>query len=192
MNWLAHLLLSEPTPEFRIGNLLPDLLSAAELRRTPAIFSSGIACHRAIDAFTDTHPIVRRSIGRLNRAHRRFGGIIVDMFYDHSLARNWRLYSECPFEDFVHDAYESFIACAFELPEAANSVLQRMSSEDWLGSYGTVDGLRQALNRIGARLRNPVRLGECVPELEATQNELHQDFAEFFPLLIAHIKAGQP
>ena len=33
MNWLAHALLSENTPVFRLGNLLPDFLTAAELQQ---------------------------------------------------------------------------------------------------------------------------------------------------------------
>jgi acyl carrier protein phosphodiesterase len=190
MNWLAHILLSEPTPEFRIGNILPDLLSANELRGIPATFAPGVACHRIIDAFTDRHPAVRRSIERLSRSHRRFGGIIVDMLYDHLLAVNWSLYSGVPFDDFVNDVYDSFEKRSSELPEIATTVLERMSMENWLGSYRTVEGVRDALNRIGARLRNPVRLGECIPELKAAQKDFHSDFAEFFPELVAHVRAA--
>jgi len=186
MNWLAHLLLSETTPEFRIGNILPDLLSASELRSVPGVFAPGVECHRLIDAFTDRHATVRRSIGRLDPAHRRFGGIIIDVFYDHSLAANWSVHCDRPLDDFVRDVYQSFASCRHEFPPAARAVLQRMSNEDWLGSYRTLDGARYALNRIGNRLRNSVRLGECIPEV--SQDELHKDFTEFFPLLIAHVE----
>jgi acyl carrier protein phosphodiesterase len=31
MNWLAHLHLSEASPAFRLGNILPDLAPAPEL-----------------------------------------------------------------------------------------------------------------------------------------------------------------
>src|SRR5688572_426656 len=100
MNWLAHLLLSEPTPEFRIGNLLPDLLPASELQTLSPIFRRGVECHRRIDAFTDTHPVFRRSVARLVPPHRRFGGVLIDLFYDHFLATNWRQYSPIPLDEF--------------------------------------------------------------------------------------------
>lgn len=71
MNWLAHLLLSEPPPTLRVGGLLPDLVSAAVLENLPMEFQRGIERHRQVDAFTDSHPIVRRSVQRI----RRYGGL---------------------------------------------------------------------------------------------------------------------
>src|SRR5215208_1187298 len=98
MNWLAHLLLSEPTPHFRIGNLLPDLLNHRELQAVHSRFKSGIDCHRLIDRFTDSHPVVRRSRERFGPTYRRFSGILVDIFYDHFLAQTWSSYSEISLE----------------------------------------------------------------------------------------------
>ncbi|MEI9895635.1 MAG: hypothetical protein WDN28_17535 [Chthoniobacter sp.] len=68
MNWLAHLYLSEPNAAFRLGNLLPDLASATALAGLPGEFQAGIQRHRRIDAFTDRHPVFRRSsIGSARR-----------------------------------------------------------------------------------------------------------------------------
>ena len=89
MNWLAHLHLSEPTSAFRLGNVLPDLVPARDLANLPEAFQRGIKCHHRIDAFTDAHPKFRQSVARLSPRFRRFGGIIVDVFYDHFLAVNW-------------------------------------------------------------------------------------------------------
>jgi acyl carrier protein phosphodiesterase len=100
MNWLAHLLLSEPEAAFRIGNILPDILTRAELQKLSPIFQGGAETHRLIDAFTDCHPVVRRSIGRFVPPFRRFGGILVDVFYDHFLAVDWINYSEVPLGNF--------------------------------------------------------------------------------------------
>ena len=49
--------------------------------------------HRRIDSFADTHPAFRRSRGRVSAARRRVAGIMVDMFYDHFLARHWGQFS---------------------------------------------------------------------------------------------------
>src|SRR5262245_27969290 len=101
MNWLAHLLLSEPTSAFRIGSLLPDFVRPPLLAGLPIDFQRGIECHRRIDAFTDAHPIVRRSVGRFVPPYRRFAGILVDVFYDHFLARDWTAHASIPLTDFV-------------------------------------------------------------------------------------------
>ena len=183
MNWLAHLLLSEPTPAFRVGNLLPDLLPAAELKRLPQEFQCGIRRHLQIDAFTDSHPIVRRSVLLLGPAYRRFGGILTDMFYDHFLACDWRRYSEATLEDFSSTIYSSFESLRQDIPPAASLRLQQIKTADLLCSYREIDGIRCALDGIGCRLRRPVALGESIAKLELHYDALHDDFTEFFPKL---------
>src|SRR5688500_2273474 len=89
MNWLAHLILSEPSPAVRSGNLHPDILSWSKVHAVPEKFHAGIACHRIIDGFTDANPIFRRSVGRIDPPYRRYAGILIDVFYDHFLAREW-------------------------------------------------------------------------------------------------------
>src|SRR4051794_20998713 len=117
MNWLAHLFLSESSPGFRLGNLLPDLVGPEQLRGLPPDVMRGIECHRHIDAFTDRHPIVRESIGRLSGTYRRFGGILMDVFYDHFLATEWARYSKVPLDAFAADVYKSFETLPVAVPE---------------------------------------------------------------------------
>ena len=191
MNWLAHLLLSEPTPAFRVGNLLPDLLPAADLKRLPLEYQRGIRRHRQIDAFTDSHPIVHRGILLLGPAYRRFGGILTDMFYDHFLACDWHHYSEATLEDFSAAIYSSFESLREDLPPSASLILQQIRAVDLLCTYRHIDGIRRALERMGARLRRPVPLGESIAELELHYDILHADFTEFFAELRDHIEAHQ-
>lgn len=188
MNWLAHLFLSEPNPAFRIGNLLPDLVPAAQLRALPARFMPGIECHRHIDAFTDRHPVVRRSIARLVPPHRRFGGVLVDLFYDHFLAVNWANYSGESLEQFAQSVYADLESHWRELPATATGRLYGMRSDDWLCSYREIANVRLALDQIGARLRRPRALGAGVTELERNYPALQADFHEFFPELRAHVQ----
>jgi len=188
MNWLAHVFLSEPTAAFRIGNLLPDLLPATGLRELPVAFMPGVECHRRIDVFTDTHPIVRRSIARLAPPHRRFGGILMDLFYDHFLAVGWQSYSVQPLEQFTQSVYASFETLRHELPVEVARLFQRMQSEDWLCSYREIANVRLALDRIGSRLRKPQALGGSVVELERNYGALRDDFTEFFPELRTHVQ----
>lgn len=188
MNWLAHLFLSEPSAAFRIGNLLPDLLPAAGLRDLPAEFLRGAECHRRIDAFTDSHPVVRRSVARLVAPHRRFGGVLIDLFYDHFLAVGWKNYSAVTLEQFTGSVYKDFETNEHELPPEVTATLQKMRSADWLGSYREIANVRLALDRIGLRLRKPRALGGSVVELERNYGSLHADFTEFFPELRVHVQ----
>ena len=186
MNWLAHLLLSEPTAAFRIGNMLPDMLRLSDLNAMPQEFQGGIARHRAIDSFTDAHPVVRRSIERIQPPFRRWGGVLVDVFYDHFLARDWPLYADVPLDDFAQEIYRDFDLCREHLPAELWARLQQMKRDNWLCSYREIDGIETALRRIEFRLRKPFALHEATRELEAHYHELADDFREFFPQLAAH------
>jgi len=187
MNWLAHLYLSEPTPASRIGNLLPDFASAPELAALPSLFQQGIAQHRRIDAFTDSHPVVRRSLQRIEPPFRRFGGILCDIFYDHFLARDWESYSPEPLPDFARSVYVSFDTFSGVLPPEVCSRLAQMRTDDWLCSYRELAGISRALERTGARFRRPVPLGEALAVLEQHYDAFHADFREFFPELQSHV-----
>jgi len=189
MNWLAHLLLSEPTPAFRIGNLLPDFVRPPMLAGLPLDFQRGIECHRRIDAFTDSHPVVRRSTSRFDPPYRRFAGILVDVFYDHYLARNWTAHASMPLATFVTEVYVGIESHRDQLPALAYARLTQMKSHDWLSSYGDLSGIEMALQRIGMRLRRPVDLAAAISVLDRNYEAFRADFQEFFPQLRAHVEA---
>jgi len=186
VNWLAHLHLSEPTPAFRIGNLLPDFLKQGELDNLPAEFQPGIRMHRRIDAFTDAHPVVRGCVIGFQPPFRRFGGILTDVFFDHLLACRWEEYSPVSLDDFASEVYEEFELFRERIPTNAYDALQRMRRENWLCSYRSISGIETIIRRIGRRLRRPVDLTGATSEFLARQREFELAFGEFFPELIAH------
>jgi len=187
MNWLAHLLLSEPTPAFRIGNLLPDLVSFSALSSLPEKYQRGIRQHRQIDAYTDAHPVFRRSIQRLGPEFRRFGGILIDMFYDHFLSREWKSHSDIPLPDFTAEVYASFDCHWAEIPEEAHAPLQGMREYNWLCCYEEMGDLSVTLDRISQRFRRPVDLVSAIPVLEREYDSFRADFEIFFPELTLSI-----
>ena len=144
--------------------------------------------HRAVDAYTDSHPEWRKSRNRLSPGRRRYAGIIVDVFYDHFLARNWETFSS------NGDSLDEFVArCHADLrkrrdvtPPEVLPIFKRMADEDWLGSYLEMEGIAQALNRISLRspVLGPVR-GSIV-ELERNYAGIEADFLAFYPDLIAY------
>ena len=189
MNWLAHLLLSEPTPQFRVGNVLADILPIHELRALAPEFQPGIARHREIDSFTDRHPIVRQSIARLDTRFRRYGGVIVDIFYDHLLTANWAEHSALQLNPFVESFHQDVEQCRPFIPSNAYSILFHMRTGEWLTSYGDIDGVHITLDRISRRLRRPFDLASASNELQRHYAEFTRDFEEFFPAIRARFHA---
>jgi acyl carrier protein phosphodiesterase len=190
VNWLAHLLLSEPNSGFRVGNLLPDLINVSDRTQIPAVFHRGMESHRRIDAFTDAHPMVRRSINRTSKPYRRLAPILVDVFYDHFLSVRWEQYSPVPLGQFVREAYDSFAEQRDLLPPLVGDALQRMRDENWLESYRDLAGVRLTLERMSRRFRRPVDLAGGVAELERHYADFGADFDVFFPELQQHVAAG--
>ena len=195
MNWLAHLYLSTAQPEFQLGNLLADQVRGADRTKMSSAFQKGAACHLAIDVFTERHPITQRSRQRIPSSHRRFSGILVDIYYDHCLARDWSRYSPQPLAEFTQTAYQALLPLAPGLPEEARITLERIIEYDWLTSYQTLDGIADILQRLSHRLaerwQRDVDLMEALPELTAQDAALSADFHEFFPQLQAHVGPNQ-
>lgn len=190
MNWLAHVFLSEPDVEFRLGNLFADIVRGPDLLAMPHGFRQGAQCHRAIDAFTDRHLVTLASRSRISADYGRFSGILIDLFYDHILARSWETYADMPLSDFTASFYAASTEYADTLPQQARFVFQVMKEEDLLGSYVRIDGIETALRRVShrlsSRLSRTVALEGAVAELTGNYDAFAQDFAEFFPLLQAH------
>ncbi|BAZ08683.1 hypothetical protein NIES4071_04880 [Calothrix sp. NIES-4071] len=190
MNWLAHLLLSKPDIESRLGNLLADLVKGAARENLSDRIKEGIKYHQAIDAFTDSHFIVHRSKQRISSTYRRFAGILIDGFYDHYLAKNWDTYSNLPLDSFTAEIYESFLAYPEPLPSYANQVITQMAREDWLGRYRNIEGIEYLLirlsNRLSQRFKNKteINLEPAINELTKNYIDLEDDFIQFFPLLM--------
>jgi acyl carrier protein phosphodiesterase len=191
MNWLAHVFLSEPNVEFQLGNLLADVVRGPQRDAMSTHFVRGAACHKAIDAFTDAHPVVKRSRARLGSEHRRFSGVLVDVFYDYHLARNWQRYAAVTLDAYTSAFYANVQTHRIELPPDARTMLDRIVQHDLLGSYARVEGVERALRRISAylssRWHKPFALEEGVRELLAHEADFDADFREFFPALRTHV-----
>jgi acyl carrier protein phosphodiesterase len=189
LNWLAHVFLSEPDVEFRLGNLLADIVRGEQLRRMSAGFQRGARKHKQIDAFTDSHPVVKRSRSRISPEYRRFSGVLVDVFYDHLLATSWDAYSPIVLDAFTAKFYADIESSSIELPSSARVTLDRIIRHDLLGAYRRVEGVERSLRRVSAylssRWRREFELERGVADLIAQRAGFDEDFAEFFPQLQA-------
>ena len=184
MNYLAHLYLADPTPESLIGNLLGDFVKGRLGDNYNDAITRGILLHRKVDSFSNLHPGARRSRNRISPARRRFAGIIIDIFYDHLLARHWAKFSDVEFSVFVSNAYRVLTENQDVLPRRLNKVLATMVNEDWLRGYLRLENVALSLDRVGQRLKRRNSLQGSIEEINGNYAQLEDDFLAFFPDLI--------
>jgi acyl carrier protein phosphodiesterase len=188
MNYLAHVYLAGEDEQAIIGSLMGDFVKGRVDPQRPRAIREGIWLHRRIDTFTDAHPLVLQSKRRVHPDFRRYAGILVDMFYDHYLARDWTRYAAGPLEPFARRVYAIVDMHYDKLPPKMQRSMRYMLRHDLLQSYRDIDGIARALRGIEGRLSRPSRLGEAAGELERHYLALQQDFEGFFPQLVAHVQ----
>lgn len=189
MNYLAHLHLGGQRPAQLLGSLYGDFVKGLLPGRFPAELEASIRLHRSIDSFTDSHPLILRALARFPSEQRRYAGIMLDVFFDHCLARDWHLHADVPLDAFTRRVYDVLLAEP-ELPERLAFVAPRMAAQDWLGSYRDFEVLEQVLAGISRRLSRPERLAGGMQQLRALYQPLSADFAEFYPVLRAYAQAA--
>ncbi len=181
MNYLGHLYLSPDTPDFLVGSLLGDFVKGAAVNDYEGDLRRGIELHRKVDQFTDHHDIFRRSIARISQPRRRYGGIMVDVFYDHFLAKHWLEFHTELLPDFAHRVYGILREREPELPETMRFILPRLTSEDWFSSYRETSGIDNVMKRMSRRIKRENPLHAAIEELEQEYEGFEADFRQFLP-----------
>jgi len=183
--------LAGDSEESIVGNMLGDFVKGRIGDEFPPGVAEGIRTHRKVDAFTDLHEMVVRSKRLVSPERRRFSGIIVDLAFDHILAANWGDYSGVPLEDFVEKTYGVLAANTDLMPPRPRKILEVMIDEDWLGSYGGLEGIGRALDRIAIRLERRFGRGSSLAgaaeEVALNYGALEENFRAFFPELITFV-----
>jgi acyl carrier protein phosphodiesterase len=181
MNYLAHLYLSPPDEESLLGSLMGDFVKGPLDGRYGEEITRAIALHRRIDVFTDAHPQVLQSKSRISPMRRRYAGVMIDVFYDHFLAKHWNEFHDDPLEAFTARIYRILLQRHAMLPAKLQYVAPIMAQLDWLGSYAEVGSIYTALDRMGQRLKRENRLLNSTDELVENYAELEADFRAFLP-----------
>jgi acyl carrier protein phosphodiesterase len=182
MNYLAHLHLGGQRPGQLLGSLYGDFVKGRLQGQFPAEIEDAITLHRQIDVFTDRHGLVDIALSRFSLTRRRYAGIVLDVFFDHCLARDWALYADSSLPVFTADVYR-VLAAEPQLPERLARIAPYMAADDWLGSYREFAVMEQVLRGIGRRLTRPEELGHAMQELRALYEPLSEDFRMFYPIL---------
>jgi len=169
--------------------MVADFVRLREARAYPASVRAGIVMHQRVDSFTDSHSLVAVSKRRMPPPYRRYAGILVDVFYDHFLAAQWRRFSPAvPLEQFSRRAYRVLSEHEPVLPPRLRRILPYMIEQDWLASYRRIAGIERTLQGISRRLRRQNPLPEAASLLGEHYGELESDFLAFFPELMRFVR----
>jgi len=180
MNFLAHIYLSGDNDELKIGNFIADGIRGNKYQHLPLTIQKGILLHRQIDSFTDAHPVVRKSKKRLHPRYRHYDGVIIDILYDHYLAKNWSYYSDIDLNDYAQQFYTLLTSKLDMLPEKIKQLLPFMINANWLYNYRTLEGIENVLIGMNKRTKNISQMNLAIEDLKIHYNEFEDDFTSFF------------
>jgi acyl carrier protein phosphodiesterase len=180
MNYLAHIYLSGTNDLLKIGNFMADSIKGHDYEKFDSEIKKGILLHRHIDSFTDMHPIYRQSKHRLHEKYGHYSGVIMDILYDHFLAKNWSKYSDEKLEDYANDFYQLLQDNYEILTERIKGMMPYMIARNWFVSYATIAGLEMILFQMDYKTKHRANMQEAIVELQDFYAEFESEFFLFF------------
>lgn len=163
---------------------MADGIRGKDYLNFPEEVKKGILLHRQIDTFTDSHLIYRKSKHRLHKKYGHYSGVIMDILYDHFLAKNWNNYSNERLEDYTANFYQSLETNYNILSEKTKNLMPYMIERNWLVSYATIAGIEMILFQMDYRTKHRANMQEAIVELQEFYLEFEQEFTDFFEELI--------
>ena len=195
MNYLAHFLIAQQLAQrcnieaqgLLVGGLLGDFVKGPLRGDYPSNWEIGIRLHRRIDALTDSHPLVAHCLEALPASYRRYGGIMLDVCFDHCLSVNWHDFHHQNLNLFTAQSYRSVLSCSDDYPNAAKRQIRFLAEYDVLGKMADWNNIEAMLGRIGQRVKRDNPLGSCGPELAGLLPLINRQFAALYPNLMAQL-----
>lgn len=188
MNYLAHSFLSFGNNELIVGNFIADSMHGNNFSGLPAGVVKGIMLHRKIDSFTDSHPVYLSSKHRFRKEFDKYSGVLMDIMYDHFLAKNFERYASVSLQEHATGIYKVLQDNFDFLPENAKRFYGYMTERNILFHYSTLEGIETVLTHLSHRIRHRYELQLAMPILEREYEEIETEFHVFFEELSAYCK----
>ena len=183
MNFLSHLYLAGHSEGLIIGNFIADSVKGNAFKNYSEEIQKGILLHRKIDTFTDSHPIVELSKGRLRDNYKKYAGVIVDIYYDHYLAVNWNDYAEVELNVFTKSIYSIVDRYKDLLPPKSAQFNKYMVHHNILSAYASLDGIEKVLRGMAERTTFVSNMEHSIHDLKEHYHLFEKEFRLFFPEL---------
>jgi acyl carrier protein phosphodiesterase len=186
MNFLAHAHLSGKNHEVLFGNFIADAVKGKNFERFEKDIQLGIKLHRMIDSYTDNHPVFRSTLNRIRKDFGKYSGIVVDIYYDHFLAKNWNDYHNDELRHFAKIVYGILKKRYLLLPSRTKRLLPFLITQNWLVGYANLKDLSLVFYGMDRRTGLHSGMSNAVEVLVNNYDDINRDFDEFYPELILY------
>jgi len=186
MNFLAHIYLSGDNEDIKFGNYIGDFVKGKKFKKYNDEIMKGILLHRKIDSYTDKHPIVHESIVRMRPAYGKYAGVVIDILYDHFLAKNWSNYSSEKLESFVVDFHYTVLERLGKLPRKARRFTFPFLKKKRLLCYANLTCFKEVLQKMAIYTSMPDNVDEAMKIINDNYNLFEKEFIAFFIDLQVH------
>ncbi len=186
MNFLAHLHLADNSNTNLGANLAGDFAKGG-ITEHPKSIQQGIWLHRQIDSLTDSHELTKELKAAFPASLQRAAPILIDLSFDHMLAKYWDEYHHKPLSKFAQQAYQTLDNTP-DLPEELRNIIPKMRSENWLIGYETRRGLNQTIQSVTKRVSKPEIFKGAIETVEKMDTDIEIAFRTFYPQLMAYTR----
>ncbi len=183
MNYLAHAFLSFEEPQILAGNMISDFVKGKQKFAYAEGIQKGIALHRHIDAFTDSHAVTHEAKQYFKPAVGLYAGAFTDVVYDHFLALDETQHTPEQLKDFTERTYATLETFTDVMPEKFARMFPYMKEHNWLYNYRTMAGIEKS---FGGVVRRAAYLDSSEAVFEAFAENyiaLKDCYKAFFPQL---------
>ena len=180
MNFLVHSYLSF-SEEQLVGNMIADFVKNRDVARLPESIQKGIKLHRAIDTFTDAHPLIHEAKAPFRPLVRLYSGAFVDVAFDYFLANDTTENSQCEWQEHSQRVYAVLRRYEEFLPEVFKKVLDKMQQDDWLYNYRNEWGIEYSFRNVVNKAQFLDKTTNVFPVFLANKDFLREKYEIFFP-----------
>ncbi|WP_299251567.1 acyl carrier protein phosphodiesterase [uncultured Cytophaga sp.] len=184
MNFLAHIYLSGSDQQSMIGNFIADSVKGKEILIYSSEIQEGIKFHRFIDTYTDTHPTILEAKKIIAPYFGKYNAVVIDIYMDHFLAKDWNHFSNVPLEAFSQSVYAILDTNKSILPDRLQEILPYMTKQDWLSNYAYFHGMEQVFKGMSRRAAFVSHMEDATEVLKKHYAEFQECFNDFFPSLV--------
>jgi acyl carrier protein phosphodiesterase len=179
------LLLADGDDGLRLGAILGDFVrGSVDDSQLPIPVQRGIQLHRFIDQYTDGLPELVELRQRFNPPFRRYAGIIIDVAFDHELAKRWNQYSAVSLRQFDKDVRNVLAEYDEILPQELKGFMRYADRRGLFAAYLNKDEILFSLTGLGRRLSrtNPLH------QVDEIWSEYEEDLTRGFDLVFPQVQ----
>lgn len=183
MNYLAHAYLSFDQPEILVGNMISDYVKGRKKYEYPDGIQRGIALHRAIDEFTDSHVATKAARKFFQSTYGLYSAVFMDVVYDHFLAVDSVQFPEGALLRFSLRTYELLDGYQTFFPPKFRTIYPYMKEYNWLLNYNSPVGIQRSFEGIAHRALYMSESRTAFHLFKEHYSELQEFYSSFFPSL---------